>query len=180
MLAANLVILAQIYDKLLCEQAEFPRILSQNGQNDLESQGQWPPFSIPAESIPGYMFAANLVIPAQICEELSCGQGKVYRRTDGWRDGQVDRRRQQQYPFDLKGQGVKIISKLILVTDGYDISSEIALRWTSRDLCDDKSTLGQLMAWCRQATSHNLNQCWPTFLPPFGVTRPQWVNALVW
>ena len=32
------------------------------------------------------------------------------------------------------------------------------------------------MAWCRQATSHYLNQCWPRSLPPFGVTRPQWVN----
>ena len=29
------------------------------------------------------MFGANLVIPAQICDELSCGQGKVYGRTDG-------------------------------------------------------------------------------------------------
>ena len=34
----------------------------------------------------------------------------------------------------------KIIFNLILVTDGYDISSEIALRWTSLDLSDDKST----------------------------------------
>ena len=27
------------------------------------------------------------------------------------------------------------------------------------DLTDDKSTLVQVMAWCRQATSHYLNQC---------------------
>ena len=67
MLGANLVILAQICDESLCGQAEFPRILSQNGQNDLEGQGQWPPFSILAESIPGCMFGANLVILAQIC-----------------------------------------------------------------------------------------------------------------
>ena len=40
MFGANLVILAQIYDELLCGQAKFPRILSQNGQNDLEGQGQ--------------------------------------------------------------------------------------------------------------------------------------------
>ena len=32
------------------------------------------------------------------------------------------------------------------------------------------------MAWCRQATSHYLNQCWPRSLPPYGVIRPQWVN----
>ena len=83
MLGANLSILAQISDELLCGQAEFPTILCQNGQNDLEGQCQWPPFSIPAEAITGCMFGANLVIPAQICDELSCGQGQVY----GWTDG---------------------------------------------------------------------------------------------
>ena len=65
----------------------------------------------------------------------------------------------------------KIIFKLILVTDGCDISSEIALRWTSLDLSDNKSTLVQVMAWCHQATSHYLNQCWPRSLPPYGVTK---------
>ena len=62
------------------------------------------------------------------------------------------------------------------MTDGCDISSEIALRWTSLDLNDDRSTLVQVMAWCRQATSHFLSQCWPRSLPPYDVTRPQWVN----
>ena len=71
MFVANLVILAQIYDELSHRQAEFPTILSQNGQNDLEGQGQWPSYSIPSESIPLCMFGADLVIPAQICEELS-------------------------------------------------------------------------------------------------------------
>ena len=69
----------------------------------------------------------------------------------------------------------KNIFKLILVTDGYGISGEITLRWTSLDLSDDKSTLVQVMSWCRQATSHYLNQCRPKSLPPYGVTRPQWV-----
>ena len=73
----------------------------------------------------------------------------------------------------------KIIFKLILVTNDCDISCEIALRLTSWDLSDDKSTLVQVMAWCRQATSHYLNQCWPWSLAPYGVTRPQWVNS-VW
>ena len=86
MFGANLVILAQIYDELLRGQSEFPKILSQNGQNDFEGQGQWPPFSLPAESIPGRMFGANFVIPAQTCDELSCGQGKVYGRTDAGND----------------------------------------------------------------------------------------------
>ena len=69
MLGANLSILAQISDELSCGQAEFPTILRQNGQNDLEGQGQWPPFSIPAEAIPGCMFGAYLAILAHICEE---------------------------------------------------------------------------------------------------------------
>ena len=46
------------------------------------------------------------------------------------------------------------------------------------DLTDDKSTLVQVMAWGRQATSHYLSQCWPRSMLPYGVTRPQWVNSL--
>ena len=46
------------------------------------------------------------------------------------------------------------------------------------DLTDDKSTSVQIMAWCRQATSHYLNQCWPRSPTPYGITRPQWVNSL--
>ena len=68
--------------------------------------------------------------------------------------------------------------KVILVFDGWGISGEIALRWLSLDLTDDKSTLIQVMAWCRQATSHYLSQCWPRYLSPYGVTRPQWVNTV--
>ena len=40
---------------------------------------------------------------------------------------------------------------------------------------DDKSTLVQVMAWCSQATSHYLNQCWPRFMLQY-VNRPQRVN----
>ena len=39
------------------------------------------------------------------------------------------------------------------------------------------------MAWCRQATSHYLSQCWPRSMLPNGVTRPQWVLSrknLIW
>ena len=41
---------------------------------------------------------------------------------------------------------------------------------------DDKSTLVQIMAWCRQATSHYLKQCWPSAKSPYDVTKLQWVN----
>ena len=47
----------------------------------------------------------------------------------------------------------------------------------SMDLSDDKSTLFQVMAWCRQATSHYLCQCWPRSMMPCGVTRLQWVKV---
>ena len=46
-----------------------------------------------------------------------------------------------------------------------------------QDLTNDKSTLVQVMAWCHQATSHYLSQCWLSSLTPYGVARPQWVNT---
>ena len=47
----------------------------------------------------------------------------------------------------------------------------------SLDLTDEKSTLVQVMAWCCQATSHYLSQCWLRSMLPYGVTRPQWINS---
>ena len=46
----------------------------------------------------------------------------------------------------------------------------VSVIWMPRVLTDDKSTLVQVMAWCRQATSHYLSQCWPRFMSPYGVT----------
>ena len=71
-----------------------------------------------------------------------------------------------------------VIFKLILMIDGWSISCEIILRWMSLDLTDEKSTLVQVMAWCHQATSHYLSQCWPRSMPPCGITMPQWVNPV--
>ena len=69
-----------------------------------------------------------------------------------------------------------LIFQIISVIDGWGISCELALRWMSLHFTDDKSTLVQVMAWCRQATSHYLGQCWPRSLSPYGITGPQWVN----
>ena len=44
---------------------------------------------------------------------------------------------------------------------------------------NEKSTLVQVMAWCLQATSHYLSQCWPRPKSPEGVTRPQWVKSCI-
>ena len=54
-----------------------------------------------------------------------------------------------------------VISKWISVSDVWGISCEIALIRMSLDFTDDQSTLDQVMAWCRQAISHYLSQCWP-------------------
>ena len=67
-----------------------------------------------------------------------------------------------------------VVFKLVSRINILSISCEIVLRWTPQDLTDDKSTLVQVMAWCRQATSHYQSQCWPRYLSPYGVTRPQW------
>ena len=74
------------------------------------------------------------------------------------------------------------IFKLILMSDGWGIFCEIALRWQLLNLTGDTSSLVQVMVWCRQATSHYLSQCWPSSsMSPYDVTKPQWVNlATTW
>ena len=69
-----------------------------------------------------------------------------------------------------------MIFKVILVTDVWDILW-ITRRWMTLNLTDARSILVQVMAWCRQATNHYLSQCWPRSASPYGVTKPQWVNA---
>ena len=69
-----------------------------------------------------------------------------------------------------------LIFQIISVIDGWVISCELVLRWMSLDLTDDKSTLVQVMAWCRLATNHYLSQCWPRSLSSYGVIRPKWVK----
>ena len=72
----------------------------------------------------------------------------------------------------LLGDLREIIFKLILVIDVWGLFCEIVFPWTPQDLTDDKSTLVQVMAWCRQATSHYLSKCWPSSLSPYGISRP--------
>ena len=61
-----------------------------------------------------------------------------------------------------------VIFNRVLLIGIFRSSYDNALRWMPQDLTDDQATLVQVMAWCRQATSHYLSQCWPT--------RPQWVK----
>ena len=82
-----------------------------------------------------------------------------------------------------------MIFRLILEIAGWDIShiqmNSAGRHWMGHRqhpnlrmdmLTDYKSTLVQVMAWCRQAASHYLSQCWPSSMLPHGIARPQWVN----
>ena len=73
---------------------------------------------------------------------------------------------------------INAIFNLVLLIGIFRSSHGNALRWMPQDLTDDKSTLVQVMAWCRQATSHYLSQCWPRSMSPYDVIRPQWVKIL--
>ena len=53
-----------------------------------------------------------------------------------------------------------------------DACCEIALRWMLHNITNEKSTLGQVMHWCCQTTSHYLNKSWPR--PHFYQTRSAW------
>ena len=61
---------------------------------------------------------------------------------------------------------------LVLSIGIFTSSKDNALRWMPWDLTDDKSTLVQVMPWCRQATSHYPSQWWHSSKSPYGVTRP--------
>ena len=83
-------------------------------------------------------------------------------------------------PVGRCGCNFKItIFKPIPLTDILCTACKIVVRWIPQNSTDDKSTLVQVMAWCRQATSHYLSQCWPRSVSPYGVTRPQWVITLL-
>ena len=79
-----------------------------------------------------------------------------------------------RYGRNCVGMFLKHISMIHI----WVISCGTALKWMPHDLADDKSILAQEMAWCRQATSHYLSQCWARSMSPHGITRPQyWSDA---
>ena len=59
------------------------------------------------------------------------------------------------------------IFKLALLIGSFRDSFNKFIRWMIQNLTYDKSTLVQVMAWCRQATSHYLSQCWPRSLSTY-------------
>ena len=76
------------------------------------------------------------------------------------------------YDYSLKLVNFKLISMIIFAVFSVKLVS-CECRKTSLII---KSTLVQVMAWCRQATSHYLSQCWPRSLSPYDITRPQCVR----
>ena len=70
---------------------------------------------------------------------------------------------------------IYVIFRLILGIDGWGISCEIVLRWTSLNPIFHMPTLGQVMVWCRQVTSHYLSQCWPDM--GHSVKWPWWIRV---
>ena len=66
---------------------------------------------------------------------------------------------------NLKLVTFKVVSSIDILSICY----EIALRYMPQDLANDKSTLVQVMAWCRQATGHYLSRSWHC------ATMPSWV-----
>ena len=70
-----------------------------------------------------------------------------------------------------------MIFKLIIETSSLGIRCEIRFGWMFQ-IHTNKSTLVQVITWCRQATSHYLNQCWRRSMSSYSVTRPQRISTL--
>ena len=60
--------------------------------------------------------------------------------------------------------------ELIIRNSSLGTCCEIDLMSMPKSLTADLSILVQVMAWCRQATSHCLSQYWPRSVSPYGVT----------
>ena len=79
------------------------------------------------------------------------------------------------------GSNIKnMISKFIIQNSSLGTHYEIVLRKMPENFTDEKSTLVQELARCRQATRHRLSQCWPTSMLKYGATRPQWARYFLW
>ena len=74
-----------------------------------------------------------------------------------------------------------VISKHMLQIWVYEHFCDVARRWMPQNTFIDKSTLVQVMASSLTATSHYLNQCWPSSMTPYGVIigHAWWVKSKV-
>ena len=65
----------------------------------------------------------------------------------------------------------RIFFKLMIWIDVWSTSCEIDLRWLPHTPVDDKSTLVQVKAWCRQALTSQIVLTKISNVRPYGVTR---------
>ena len=65
-----------------------------------------------------------------------------------------------------------------LVNNILSLFCRITLKWMLQGLHDDKSTLVQVIAWCRQATSHYLNQCLTKIFVNIRCHKVKWVKKM--
>ena len=68
--------------------------------------------------------------------------------------------------------GYPRIFKLRKLNRSLDTHFEIDPRWMPYNLTNERSTLVQVMVYCRQTTSPYLRQCWPRSMSLYGVNRP--------
>ena len=97
-IGANLVILAEIGDELLCRQDHFGARLSVKVPNDLEGHDQSRPFSKAALLVPRCTIGANFVILAETSEELLRRQGHFGSRISVKVPNDLERKSQSR-PF---------------------------------------------------------------------------------
>ena len=67
---------------------------------------------------------------------------------------------------------LNVILKLYLQNHVLKTSCEIFPRSVPENPYDNTWTLAHIMAWWHQAKCHFLNQCWPSSMMPYGVSRP--------
>ena len=65
-----------------------------------------------------------------------------------------------------------IIFKFMVQNDSSVFLCEISPRFKPQNFINQKSAMVQAMAWCCQAKSHHLSQCWSRFILSCGITRP--------
>ena len=68
------------------------------------------------------------------------------------------------------------IFKCIFLNESVWISIRMSLEFVPKVPRNNIPALVQIMAWCLQATSHYLNQWWPSLPTHICITRPQWVK----
>ena len=95
--------------------------------------------------------------------------------------------RPYQYKFKVAGWGFNslapasfgsnfksVINRHILQIKFMSTSCGIVFNWKPQNPFGNKSTLVLIMAWCCQAQSHYLSQCWPISMSTYALLMSKW------